>query len=126
MTLPVKPKLDIADQLEAYIGLNGFHHLPHVVLLDAVMEIRQLRERLVEAGTSWLAGEPAEVVDITPMQDPIGLARDMVVRAQTENCKAAFYMLVDEDDELIYDGCAEQRKELLWALERLKAILLAD
>ena len=127
MTLPTKPEVDIADQLEAYIGLTGFHHLPHVVLLDALMEIRQLRERLVEAGTSWLPEAPAaEVHDITPMQDPIGLARDMEVRAQDKDFVAGFYLLMTEDGKLYYDGCSERRADLLWALERMKAEILAD
>jgi|TARA_Y100000296_G_C5134436_1_gene237407 hypothetical protein len=31
---------------------------------------------------------------------------------------AGFYVLLTEDDELIYDGAAYHKKDLLWALHR--------
>ena len=65
-----------------------------------------------------------KVVDITPNHDPMGLARDMVKAVEKEGIVAGFYVLLTEEGDLIYDGAAYHKKDLLWALERTKQNLL--
>lgn len=67
-----------------------------------------------------------EVTDITPLHDPVSLARVMGRKAQTGEFTAGFYILVRPDGTMDFDGCADQRMELVWALEKLKLMLLQD
>lgn len=59
----------------------------------------------------------AEVLDITPTDEPIGLARDMVEAAP--GCVAAACVLVRADGSLWSDCCGHQRHEILWALQKM-------
>lgn len=65
-----------------------------------------------------------KIHDITPSHNPISIARDMVDLAPS--CVAGFYVLLDKNDVLIYDGAGMKRKDLLWALERLKIELMGE
>ena len=66
----------------------------------------------------------AEIVDISPPSEPISIARDMVQRAP--GCTAAVCVLVREDGTLWSDCCGHQRKDVLWALQRMILDLMAD
>ncbi len=55
---------------------------------------------------------------IIPPHEPIGLAQDMREKVEQNTIVAGFYVLLTEDDELIYDGAAYHKKDLLWALHR--------
>ena len=65
-----------------------------------------------------------EVADITPGHEPIALARDMVERAP--GCTACVCVLVKEDGSLWYDMAGHQRKDILWALQRMIHALMED
>jgi len=106
-----KMAMTLADKLDAYAAKTGFHHVPHAILIEAAVALREKKMT-------------AEVIDITKPDDPIGLARQMEKDAQADSFVAGFYMLVKEDGTLLYEGCAERRAELVWAIERLKAKLL--
>ena len=58
-----------------------------------------------------------DIADITPPSEPIALAREMVSRAV--GTKAALAVLVREDGSLWYDMAGHQRKDILWALQRM-------
>ena len=64
----------------------------------------------------------AEVLDITPAHEPIGIARQMVKHAI--GAKAGLYVLMGDDDKLSWDMAGHCRKDLLWALERMKQELM--
>ncbi len=64
--------------------------------------------------------------DITQAHDPISLAREMVRKAETRKFIAGFYLLIRKDGTLHFAGCADQRMELVWALERMKLKVLTD
>jgi len=63
-----------------------------------------------------------DIPDITPDHNPVSLARDMVDKAP--GCIAGFYCLVREDNAMAYDMAGLQRQDILWALERMKILLL--
>ncbi len=65
----------------------------------------------------------AEIIDISPPSEPIALARDMVQRAP--GCTVAVAVLVREDGTLWHDCCGHQRKDVLWALQRMIFDLMA-
>ncbi|MGI9489133.1 MAG: hypothetical protein ACR2RF_25260 [Geminicoccaceae bacterium] len=56
--------------------------------------------------------------------DPQGLLEECSTRWRDEKLRAAFVLIVDEQDRLQWDGAAYQRKDLLWAIERFKQELL--
>ncbi len=60
----------------------------------------------------------AKVKDITPDHEPVKLLRSLEKKAKKS--KAAFVVLLCDDDSLDYDGCGVRAKDLLWALERMK------
>ena len=64
----------------------------------------------------------AEVIDITPPHEPIGVAREMVRRAV--GAKAGLYVLVHADGKLSWSMAGHARKDILWALERMKQELM--
>lgn len=64
----------------------------------------------------------AEVSDITPPDEPIALARDMV--AEAPGCIAAVCALVRADGTLWMDCCGHERHEILWALQKMIHILM--
>jgi len=66
----------------------------------------------------------AEIVDISPPSEPIALARDMVQRAP--GCTVAVGVLIYEDGTLWSDCCGHQRKDVLWALQRMIFDLMSD
>ncbi len=63
----------------------------------------------------------AEIIDITPEHSPLALARLMLEAAP--DATAGFYCLIDKDDALNYEIAGMQRKDILWAIERMKQIL---
>jgi hypothetical protein len=65
-----------------------------------------------------------EVHDITPLHNPVSLARQMVKDAEDEGSIAGFYILLNTDDSLTYQGAGVTSKDLLWALERMKGLVL--
>ncbi len=66
----------------------------------------------------------AEIVDISPPSEPIALARDMVQRAP--GCTVAVGVLIYEDGTLWSGCCGHQRKDVLWALQRMIFDLMSD
>ncbi len=66
----------------------------------------------------------AEISDITPDHEPIALAKEMVERAP--GCKAAVCVLVKADGKLWYDMSGHERAYIMWALQRLTHILMAE
>ena len=58
-----------------------------------------------------------DFADITPKHEPIAVAREMVERAP--GCTACLCVLVCEDDSLWYKMAGHQRKDILWALQRM-------
>ena len=56
----------------------------------------------------------AEIHDITPPHEPIGVAKAMLARAP--DATAALAVLVRKDGSLWFDVAGHQRKDILWAL----------
>lgn len=67
----------------------------------------------------------SEVTDITPEHNPIALAREMEERAKQPDCVTGFYILIFKDGTMEYEGCADRKKDLLWALELMKKKVLS-
>ena len=57
-----------------------------------------------------------QVTDITPSHNPVWLAREMLHRAP--EAKAGIAILLN-DGELWYDMAGFQRRDILWALQRM-------
>ena len=66
----------------------------------------------------------ADIVDITPPHEPIGVARDMVKHAV--GAKAGLYVLVSADDKVKWNMCGHSRRDILWALEVMKLELMTS
>ncbi len=59
----------------------------------------------------------AEVIDITPADEPITLARAMI--AEAPGCVVAVAVLVREDGSLWCDCCGHDKQGVLWALQKM-------
>ena len=57
------------------------------------------------------------LADITPKHEPIALAREMVERAP--DCTACVCVLVRKNGSIWYDMAGRQRRDILWALQRM-------
>ena len=68
--------------------------------------------------------KPDTVADITPEHNPLSLARDMIKLAEDPECVAGFYMVSFDDGSMRSDGCCYKKKDLLWAIEKLKMRVL--
>lgn len=66
----------------------------------------------------------AKIHDITQGHEPVALARDMLAKAP--ECKAGFAMLENPDGSLWFEGVGHRKKDLLWALERLKHDIITE
>lgn len=66
----------------------------------------------------------AEVHDITPLHEPIGIAREMLERAP--ECTSGLAVLVQRNGKLWFDSAGHQRKDILWALEKMIYELMKD
>jgi hypothetical protein len=64
--------------------------------------------------------------DITPAHMPIALLRAAEEQIEKEEVAAAFVLLLMEDDTIWFDGCSYKRKDLLWALDRMKHIIMTE
>ena len=54
------------------------------------------------------------------------MARDMLKAAEDEDSIAGFYLVLKSDGRMKYDGCGETRRDLVWALEKMKAEVIGD
>ncbi len=66
----------------------------------------------------------SNLADITTKHKPVALAREMVERAP--NCTACVCVLVRENGSLWYDMAGDQRKDILWALQRMIHTLMEE
>ena len=66
----------------------------------------------------------AKLADITPPHDPVSIARDMLEKAP--GCRAGLYVLIDADDRMHWEMCGHQRKDILWALQKMIHSLMLD
>jgi len=65
------------------------------------------------------------ITDISPVHKPIALIREAERVIQEDgDITAAFVLMIREDDSVWFDGAADKRKDLLWAMERLKFELM--
>lgn len=64
------------------------------------------------------------VTDITPLHEPIALAREMVERAP--DATAAVCILVKSDGSLWYDMSGHRRVDVMWALQRMIHVLMSE
>lgn len=56
--------------------------------------------------------------------DPQGLLEDCAKRWTDERLRAAVVLVTDEQDRLMWDGAAYQKRDLLWMLEKFKLQIL--
>ena len=61
--------------------------------------------------------ERSDIPDITPLHEPIGVAKDMLERAP--GCITAVGILVLGDGSMWFDSAGHARKDVLWALTRM-------
>lgn len=62
-----------------------------------------------------------EIADITPEHSPVALAKTMLEEAP--KATGGFYVLFNGND-MDYDMCGAQRKDILWALAKMQKRLL--
>lgn len=62
--------------------------------------------------------------DITPDFKPVKLLRSLEGRAKESS--AAFVVLLGEDDRMYYKGAGLTAKDLLWALEKMKQLVIEE
>lgn len=62
------------------------------------------------------------IPDITPDFKPEKLLKGMLDSAKQS--KAAIVILLDENNELIYQSCGVKRVDILWTIEKLKLQVL--
>ena len=67
-----------------------------------------------------------KVVDITPEHIPVALIREFADENRLKDAKAAFVIWLDKDDELQFEFCGLQSKDVLWALKRMEQRLMGD
>ena len=65
-----------------------------------------------------------KLLDITPQHNPITLSDEFKKVVEGGKAKAAFFAVIDEDDELIYAEAAFQGRDLLWLVELIKKDLM--
>lgn len=73
---------------------------------------------------SFSREELKKVFDITPNHEPVKLLRSLEKRAKEST--AAFVVLLGKDDVLRYNGAGVTAKDLLWALEKMKQLVIND
>ena len=64
--------------------------------------------------------------DITPSHHPVSLLREALQKAQGRGIKAAFVMLIDEEDGMWADACGHEARDLAWALQRQLHELMSE
>ena len=62
-------------------------------------------------------GKSVNVIDITPSHSPVRLAREMEKRAH--GVEAGLVVLTDGNGFLWYDMAGNERRDILWALQKM-------
>ncbi len=71
-----------------------------------------------------------EIVDITPRSNPVRMLEDALEECRNQDAPkivGGIVVMIDEEEALYYRGCHQtKKKELLWAIERIKNSLFED
>ena len=67
---------------------------------------------------------PDTIKDITPSHHPVSLLRNAIPIA--ENAVAGAVILMHEDGTMYWEHCGVTGRDLLWALESMKARVIND
>jgi len=65
-----------------------------------------------------------KIDDITPEHLPVTLLRDEDIIEASLSAKAMAIIWLDKEDELYYEMCAIEKKDLLWALKCMENNLM--